>query len=155
MKKTFLIIAGLIILICFVGCSNNDKQDFYGVYTFNQVSYLSPLSSLTVDFLNKQMEGTKYTIKADLFKIETDRMDNSIEISNPNYVKEEIQKDVSPLFDIRSFIGNEVAYQYTIGTTHMRLYVSSDCLQIASYADNTANGSEIIMYIYKLSKISE
>ena len=33
-----------------------------------------------------------------------------------------------------------------------RLYVSSDCLWIGKYNDNTKNGSEVIMYIYRLSK---
>jgi len=38
------------------------------------------------------------------------------------------------------------------GLTKWRSYVSSDCLWIGTYVDNTADGSEIIMDIYKLSK---
>lgn len=148
-------IAGLILLICISGCGNGDNQDFYGIYTFNEVSYLSVLSSSSSDFINKMLAGTKYTIKKDLFSVKT--TDNTFEISSPSYVKEEIPKNPPPLADVRTFIGNEVEDQYTIynkdkDKTHLRLYVSSDCLWIASYADNTANGSEIIMDIFKLSK---
>ena len=153
MKKAFVVIAGLILLLSSVTCSNNDKQDFYGIYAFEQVGYLSPFSSSTIGYLNKIMVGTKYTIKSDLFKIESKNIYNSVEISSPKYVKEEIPNDVSKLSDIRSFLGKKVESQYTLDTIHKRLYVSSDCLWIASYADNTADGSEIIMDIYKLSKI--
>lgn len=155
MKRVYVIITCLMLLVGLVGCGNNDKQDFYGRYTFEAVSYLSPLSSSTIGYLNKQMEGTIYTIKADLFKVESNNIHKSVEISSPNYIKEEIPNNASKLSDIRSFIGKDVKYQYTIGMSHKRLYVSSDCLWIASYADNTADGSEIIMDLYKLSKIIE
>lgn len=93
------------------------------------------------------MAGTKYTIEADLFKIES--AVDTFEISSPNYIKEDIKGDSSPLPDVK--------YQYTIhdrddGKSNLRLYASSDCLYVASYVDNTADGSEIIMSIYKLSK---
>lgn len=155
MKRVFILIAGLILLFCLSCNRNSDKQDFYGTYTFDKVSYLSPLSSSTIDYMNEQMAGTKYTIEADLFKIQTS--DNTVEISSPNYVKEEIQNDLYALYDVHASIGDEVKYQYTIykkdgNKTNWRLYVSSDNMWIASYVDNTANGSEIIMYIYKLLK---
>ncbi|AET67817.1 hypothetical protein Desor_2215 [Desulfosporosinus orientis DSM 765] len=155
MKKAFVVIAGLILLLSSVICSNNVKQDFYGIYAFEQVCYLSPFSSSTVWYLNKKMVGTKYTIKSDLFKIESNNIYNPIEISSPKYVKEEISTNVSKLADIGSFLGTKVECQYTLETIHMRLYVSSDYLWIASYADNTDDGLEIIMYIYKLSKTIE
>ncbi|WP_139024138.1 hypothetical protein [Desulfosporosinus sp. OT] len=159
MKKAFVVIAGLIILLSSVICSNNNKQDFYrdfyGIYAFERVCYLSPFSSTTIWYLNKKMVGTKYTIKSDLFKIESNNIYNSVEISSPKYEKEEIPTKVSKLADIRSFLGTKVECQYTIDTIHKRLFVSSDCLWIASYADNTDDGSEIIMNIYKLSKIIE
>lgn len=155
MKRVYVIIVCLMLFVSLVGCGNNDKQDFYGRYTFEAVSYLSPLSSSTIDYLNKQMKGTVYTIKADLFKVESSNNQKSMEISSPDYIKGEIPKNPSSLSDIRSFIGKDVKYQYTIGMSHKRLYVSSDGLWVASYADNTADGSEIIMDIYKLSKIIE
>lgn len=138
---------GLILLIFLSSCSDSDKQDFYGTYTFEKVSYLSPLSSSTIDYMNERMAGTKYIIESDLFKIED--TDKIVEISSPNYVKEEIQNDLSPSDDVK--------YQYTIysrdgNKTNLRLYASSDSMYIASYVDNTADGSEIIMSIFKLSK---
>jgi hypothetical protein len=145
----------LILLLCLSGCSNKDKQAFYGTYTFDKVSYLSPLSSSTIGFVNEYFKGSKYTIETDLFKIETP--DSTFEIKSPNYVKETIPDDINELSNVRSFIGNdEVEYQYTIynndgNKTYWRLYISSDCVWIARYQDNLANGSDIIMNIYKLS----
>jgi len=156
MKRVLLtLIVVLISLVCLSCSSNSDNQDFYDTYTFEEVSYLSLLSSATIGYINERMAGTKYTIEADLFKIES--ADNTIEISSPNYVKEEIQNDLSALYDLHTLNDNEVEYQYTIcnkdgNKTNLRLYVSSDFLWIASYADNTSDGSEIIMSIYKLVK---
>ncbi|CAK7029576.1 hypothetical protein [Tissierella sp.] len=102
------------------------------------------------------MEDTKYTIQADLFKIQS--TDYTVEFNSPKYVKEKIQNNTSVLsYDIDTLIGSDVDYQYTIydkdgNKAKWRLYVSSDCLWIGTYVDNTANGSEIIMDIYKLSK---
>lgn len=142
-------------LVFFVGCGNKDKHGFYGTYTFKEVTYLSPLSSATIDYLNKSMAETKYIIEKDSFKIESGN--DTFEISSPNYVKEDVQVDESPLFDGRILQENEIKYQYNIknkdgSKTNWRLYASSNYLWIASYVDNTANGSEIIMSIYKLSK---
>lgn len=155
MKRVFILIAVLILLICLSSCRNSEKQDFYGAYTFEKVSYLSPLSSSTIDYVNERMAGTKYTIESDSFKIETS--DNTVEISSPNYVKEEILNNLSTLSDVYTSISDDVKYQYTIykkdgNKTNWRIYVSPDNVWIGSYEDNTANGSEIIMYIYKLSK---
>lgn len=154
MKRIFLLVTVLLLLLCLSGCRNKDKQPFYGVYTFDKVSYLSSLLSSTIGFVNEHFKGSKYTIETDLFKIETP--DSTFEIKSPKFVKEEIPDDFNELSNVRSFIGNEVKYQYTIynddgSKTHWRLYISSDYVWIGLYQDNTANGSEIIMYIYKLS----
>ncbi|WP_201259620.1 hypothetical protein ACF3M2_03230 [Tissierella carlieri] len=155
-KRTLIIIMGLILLVYLSGCSNKDKDNIYGTYKFEKVSYLTPLSSSTIDFVNEQMEDTKYTIQADLFKIQS--TDYTVEFNSPKYVKEKIQNNTSVLsYDIDTLIGSDVDYQYTIydedgDKAKWRLYVSSDCLWVGTYVDNTANGSEIIMDIYKLSK---
>jgi hypothetical protein len=155
MKKSVFCFAGLILLIFLIGCSNNDKPDFFGNYTFEKVSYLSPLSSSTVDYVNEQMAGTKYTVKADLFKVESNNIYSTLEINSPKYVREKVPVNTSKLSDIHSFISKDVQRQYTIDGTHKRLYISSDSIWIASYVDNTADGSEIIMDIYKLKRTSE
>lgn len=64
-------------------------------------------------------------------------------------MKEKVKFDSSSLIDAHTLQGNEVKYQYAINNengnkTHLELYVSS-------YVDNTANGSQIIMSIYKVS----
>ncbi|MDF2592824.1 MAG: hypothetical protein K0S75_2290 [Clostridia bacterium] len=157
--KVMTTLVSIILMFTLFGCSNdrinstsNESKNasFYGIYTFEEVSYLSGLSSSTIDYKNEQMAGTKYTIEANLFKIES--AESTYEIKSPNYVKEEIPEDINILSDVRSYIGNEVECQYSIYPTHWRLYVSSNGLWISSYADNTADGSEIIMDIYKLSK---
>ena len=101
------------------------------------------------------MEETKYTIKEDLFKIES--TEYSVEVNSPKYVKEEIPKNSSLFSDIDTLISDEVDYQYTIyendgNRTRWRLYISSDCLWIGTYIDNTADSLEIIFDIYELTK---
>jgi len=149
----------LTLLLCLSGCSNKDKQAFYGVYTFDKVSYLPPESSSTIDFVNKYFKGCKYTIEPALFKIEYS--DHTFEIKSPNYVEEAI-----PTYEIdtvRSSIGNDkIVMQYTIydkdrNNTHWRLYTSSDCVWIALYENERPllikQGEYYIdMSIYKLSK---
>jgi hypothetical protein len=155
MKKVLIIVIGLIFIFCAACSRDSEEKGFYGTYTFEEVSYLSPLSSSTVGYVNKKMAGTKYIIEADVFKVEGPG--STIEIKSPGYIKEELSDIVNFVGDVYTAIDDDVKHQYTIykkdgSKTYLRLYVSSDKLWIASYVDNTANGSEIIMYIYKLSK---
>jgi len=155
LKRILLILTGLFLLIYLPGCSSSGEQGIFGVYEFKKVSYLSPLSSSMTESLNRTMKGTKYIVSEDLFKIES--IGHTVEYESPKYVKENIPGETSLLSDVRTFIGKDVEYQYTVYTkngikTRWRLYVSSDRLWIANYTDNTENGSEIIMYIYELSK---
>jgi len=151
MKRRFILITGLMLLIFLSGCGSGVEQNIFGVYTFEEVSYLSPLSSSSKDFMNRQMEGSKFTVREDLIKIES--LGYTVEYSHPKYVKEKIPDETTLFSDVRTFIGSDVDYQYTIydkddNKTMWRLYVSSDCLWIGNYNDNTQNGSEIIIYIY-------
>jgi len=149
-----ILILSLILLVFISACSSENNDDFFGDYVFEEVSYLSPLLSSTKDFVSNQMEGTKFLIREDLFKIES--KDYIEEYSSPKYVKEEISEDSSLLSDVYNLIASDLDYQYTIldkneNKTYWRLYVSSNNLWIAKYNDRTKNGSEIIMYVYKLS----
>lgn len=152
MRKILVLTTALILLVFQSGCSSESEQSIFGKYSFEEVSYLSPLSSATKDFVNSQMEGSKYTIKEDLFKIESTGY--TVEYDSPKYVKEEIPDESTIFSDVYTFIGSDVDYQYTIydkygNKTRWRLYVSSDSLWIGNY---TKDGSEVIMYIYKLLK---
>lgn len=158
MNRAFKCLVVILSFLLISSCSSIDKQSYFGTYTFEEVTYLSGLSSSTIEYLNGKMAGTKYTIEEDLFKLES--KDNTVEISSPKYVKDEIHKKVQEntiiLNDVHTLKGEEIKYKYNIydkdgNKTHMRLYISSDSLWIASYADNTGNGSDIIMSIYKLS----
>lgn len=158
MKRIFLLMTVLILLVCLSGCSNKDKQDFYGVYTFDEVSYLPPDSSSTIDFLNGYFKGSKYTIEKDLLKIETPN--STFELKSPDYVEEAIA--VHELDTVRSSIGdNEVVLQYAIydnkgHKTNWRLYVASGSVWIALFNNERPlikQGKYYIeMNIYKLSK---
>lgn len=155
MRRALMLTVGLLLFVFLTSCNSGGEQNIYGIYTFDEISYLSPLSSSTKDYVNSQMEETRYTIKKDLFKI--DSTDKTVEFCSPKYVKEEISSETSVLSDVYTFIGSDVDYQYTIydkdeNKTNWRLYVSSDYLWIGTYADNTADGSEIIMDICRLSK---
>jgi hypothetical protein len=157
MKRVVLLIVGIvsIIFLIFLSCNGNTKkQDFYGTYTFDELIYLTALSSSSLDYANKTMTDTKYTIEANLFKIEG--KDFNVEISSPSYVREDVQVDSSPIFDERILKNNRFKYQYDIkdqdgNKTMWRLYVSPECLFVASYRDS-AFGSEVIWEIAKLSK---
>lgn len=148
----------LILLLCLSGCSNKDKQDFYGVYTFDKVSYLPLDSASTIDFINGYFKGSKYTIEKDLFKIETPN--STFEIKSPDYVEEAIS--IYEIDTVRSSIGdNEVVFKYAIydnngHKTICRLYVSSGSLWIALGPNERPlikQGKYYIdMNIYKLSK---
>jgi len=82
MKRVYLFFICFISLIFLSCCSTSDRHNFYGKYKFEKVSYLSPLSSSTIDYVNKRMAGTTYIIEEDLFKIEF--ADSTVEISSPN-----------------------------------------------------------------------
>jgi len=141
-----------------VGCRINGKPDLFGEYDFKEVDYLSLLSSSSVDFLENEMEGTKFLVEENLFKIELD--DNIFEIIEPNYIKEDIPSNPGAMLDIRKILDGEAEYQYTIYSkegekTYKRLYTSQDSIWLASYVDNTADGSEIFLYVYQLSRVVE
>jgi len=116
MRRVLMITTGLILLVFLSGCSSRGDQNIFGVYTFEEVSYLSPFSSSTKDHLNSQMEGSKYTIEEDLFKIES--KEHTVEYSSPKYVKEYIKEkipDESTIFsDVYTFMARDVDYRYAI-----------------------------------------
>lgn len=157
MKRAVLLIVGFIsiVFLIFLSCNGNaDKRNFYGTYTFDKLIYLNAFSSSTLDYANKKMVDTNYTIEADLFKIEG--KDFNVEISSPSYVKEDAHFDSTPLFDDHILLDYGVKYQYDIqdkdgNKTKWRLYISPQYLFVASY-HNSSYGSEVIWEIAKLSK---
>jgi len=151
--RILLLTAGLILIVCLYCCSIAKKHSFYGTYKFKEVSYLSLLSSSTIDYANEQMSGTKYIIGTDSFRIEY--KENNIEIISPKYVIEEIPEKSPLLPDVHSIVGKGVKYQYTVynkdgSKTGWRLYVSYDNIWVAKFI--TTGDKETIMEIDKLSK---
>ena len=157
MKRVVLLMVGFVSIIFLIFLSWNgdaDTQDFYGTYTFDELIYLTALSSSSLDYANKTMVDTKYTIEADLFKIEG--RDSNVEISSPSYAKEDVQFDISPLFDDHILQDHGIKYQYDVmdkdgNNTNWKLYVSPEGLFVASY-HNSSYGSEVIWEIAKLYK---
>jgi hypothetical protein len=159
MKRVGFRLAGFIsiFLIILVVLSRNDNQnlqDFYGTYTFDELIYLTGLSSSTLDYANKTRSETKYTIEADLFKIVG--KDINVEIISPSYIKEDIQADSFPSFEQHILKDNGFKYQYDIkdknGNKIMwRLYISGKNIFVASY-HNSAYDTEFTWDIAKLSR---
>lgn len=156
-RKLVSLVFGFLLIGFLFGCGSSTDVLSKHTYTFEKVSYLSPLSSSTVDYLSQGMAGMKCTITADSFKLEA--MPSSIQIETPRYEKEALSYSDSPypMVDIRSILSKEVKHQYTIldqqgRKTYWRLYFSSKLLWVAQYNDNTADGSEIIMSIYQYSR---
>jgi hypothetical protein len=155
MRKIIILVAGIISILFIIFNSSIKDKGFYGTYKFEELSYLSPLSSYSTDYLIKGLKDNKYIIKNDLFRIES--KGHVDEIQSPNYVRKPISKVFFGALDINYILGKEVKYQYDIydkekRKTNLRLYVSRNYLWIATYADNTADGSEIILSLYKLGK---
>ncbi len=150
-KKLLAVAAGLLLVVGLASCSA--KADIYGTYTFDKVSFISPVSSLTADYLNEKLQGTEFSIEQDEFSIAF--ADAQIKIASPTYTKEEIPTDQDVLSDASCVIGNEIEYQYTIYNedgdfTGWRLYASKDTLWISSYVEDFSERGEITLFIYKL-----
>ena len=147
MKRIFIIIACMIAVTCLLLILWKDNQDFYGTYTFEEVTWLSFASSSTKQYINEDMIGTKYIVESDLFK--EVYKDKVIEVNFPKYVEGKNRNDLSQLP-----VGKQT--KYTIynkdgSETYMRLYISPAGIWIASYFYDGI-GSENLMYLYKLHK---
>jgi hypothetical protein len=157
MKRVVFLIVGFISIISLVFLFRNDNvniQDFYGTYTFDELIYLTGFSSSSLDYANKTRADTKYTIEADLFKIEG--KDINVEIYSPSYIKEDFQYDSFPSFDHHILKDNGFKYQYDIkdkdGNKIMwRLYISRKSIFVASYR-NSAYDTEVTWDIAKLTR---
>jgi len=163
MKKIMTIAVCLFMLFSLIACSNKKNEyGFFGTYAFEELSYLSLASSSTKDYFEEGMAGTKYKIEDNQFKIE-DADTTTVEIESPKYVREEVSpnknilSNEAELSNVQSILGEEIQYQIKIykengSKTNWMLYVSSDALWVATYFDNTADGSEYISNIVKVSK---
>lgn len=130
-----------------------------GSFEFNELLYLSPLSSMTFDYAKNRMMGTKYTISDDGFMIDYPDGDDYV-LPDPIYTKETMTDDMVRTFEhatMEKVSTSEYTqkYRYSIYTndnrkTNFHLYVMDDELWLSSYADNTADKSEIVMYLWKL-----
>jgi hypothetical protein len=130
-----------------------------GTYGFDRLIYLSPLSSWTFDYAENRMKGVMFTIDTGLFQIDYPEGDDYT-VKQPAYHAEKMTDDMVRAFEESTM--NQVSisdykekYRYTIYTgdnqkTGFRFYVLDNELWLASYADNTADGSEITKDIWKL-----
>jgi len=128
-------------------------SDFYGAYTFKEVSVLSMLSSSTIDWINERKAGSTYTITEELFEVRSDG--NVFSAENPRYEECAVPEEYDGLNrDLLTLAGTYlIDAQYRVLTengekTYHKLYTSSaypDLIWISGYADNTADGSEILV----------
>ncbi len=129
------------------------------IFEFEELLYLSPLSSSTFDYAENKMKGTKYIISNELFEIDYPDEDD-YKIRNPKYTEEKMTDDMIRAFEKSTMTRVSISeykekYRYTIYTeenikTNFYLYALDGQLWLSSYADNTADKSEITMYIWKL-----
>jgi len=162
MKKIILLALMLVLGNSLLGCSKDSDIAISGKYEFDEVMYLSPLSSSSKDYINKKNQGTVYTINKDSFEIVSS--ENDYEISNLIYKRKKMDDDLVQSFNDSVWVSGwgtvsiseyKEKYQYSIYNEenekiNLYLYSMDGELWIASYTDNTANNSEIIMSIYKL-----
>ncbi|WBW95197.1 hypothetical protein [Oceanirhabdus sp. W0125-5] len=162
MKKIILLSLLFFFVSSLIGCSKDNDLAISGKYEFDSIVYLSPLSSSSKDYLNKKMKGTVYTINKDSFKAVSS--ENHYEISKLTYKRNKMDDELVQAFNDSvwdSSWGNisiseyKERYKYSIYNEqnekiNFYLYSMDEELWIASYTDNTANNSEIIMSIYKL-----
>lgn len=111
MKKLLVCTILFTIIFHITGCSTNLNDNFYGDYTFNEVMYLSPLSSATKDSINDRMDKTRYTIKAESFKVEGSEY--TFEISSPKYIEDDEKYDSPLLFGLDDFLDG-VDHKYIV-----------------------------------------
>lgn len=143
-----------ILLISLTGCKSEFK-DLYGNYVFDEVTYLSPLSSSTKDYVKETMSGTKYIINEDLFKVESS--DYTIEILSPQYIEDDDPYESPLLFGLDDFF-KKTENRYVVvdsddNETDWRIFTSSDSIWISSRVNNAPNGSLIVFEIYKLKPV--
>jgi len=152
--KKILLFSVLSLFIVMVGCNSNGKNDIYGEYTFEEVSYLSPISSMLKDTLKENMKDGKYIIQKDLYKVQSSEL--NIEIVSPKYVKEEIDMDSLIIFETDFFRMNNIKSRYYIydkdgNKTNSVLFVSPNDLWISTRTNLTPDGQLIVFNMIKLS----
>lgn len=152
--KKILLFSVLSLFIMMVGCSNDGKDNIYGEYIFEEVSYLSPISSSLKESLNERMKNSTYTIQEDLYKVQSSEV--NIEVISPKYVQEKIDADSLALFDTNFFRMNNIQSQYSIydqdgNRTNSMLFVSPNDIWIATNTSVAPNGQLMIFYIFNLS----
>ena len=159
MRKSVIgfLISVLLIFTTLSGVADGGS-DIYGNYEYQNLFFLSLLSSSTWDYHQEQMQHTRVTIECDLFSV----ADGNFRVIDPVYEKQEMDPsqmdafkraiwttdDNVPIFpDFRYMvldaIGNKVGYY---------LYTSGNTLWIAKYVDNTNQNQDVITYIYSLEK---
>lgn len=132
-----------------------------GVYEFDGLLYLSPLSSSTFDYAESRMQRTRFTISEEIFEINYPEEDR-YRIEQPTYTRETMTEDMILAFEKSTFdkvliSEHKKIDRFAISTqdhikTNFYLYALDDQLWLSSYADNTADKSEITMSVWKLKR---
>jgi beta-lactamase regulating signal transducer with metallopeptidase domain len=140
---------------------SGENERTEATYGFEKLLYLSPLSSSMFEFAENRMKEAQCSIGADHFSIDNPKEKEHYEVTNPIYVKSELTEKMAADFEESTFGKISVAdysvkQRYKIRTegnknTNYCLYVMDNELWLASYTDNTADGSEITMALWKLS----
>ena len=159
MKKIVVLSSVLLFISILLLVSIFNREKIYGYYVYDNIVYQSPSSPVSRDFLLKQIDNTKITIKSNIFKIEDSR--NKFEIKNVKYIKKKVDIDMVNKFNKAVMntveLLDEIKYQYTIlnslnNTANFLLFQTDNNIWLVSIIDKENNDYEF-MYIYKIKKI--
>jgi Antirepressor regulating drug resistance, predicted signal transduction N-terminal membrane component len=136
-----------------------NSQWVEGTYRFDCLAYLSQLSSSSFDYAENAMKGALFIIGTDRFEIDYPDKDDYV-LKNPVYKMTQMTDDMVRSFEKStmnqvSISKYKVKYRYDIYTndnkkTNFSFYLMDHELWLVSYSDNTADGSEVTMFIWKL-----
>lgn len=157
-SKMAMIMVALCLLLAPCGAMGEGAADIAGDYEYQSLAFLSLLSSSTWEYHQQEVKGTSVTIADDLFYVG----DGGVLISDPTY--EAISMDDVMMSSLKEAtwsqegdapINPSMRYKVLDGrgrSSGFYIYTSGSSVWIAKYVDNTANGQDIITYIYTLSK---
>ena len=157
-KRVIGFLIGILLLFTVISGFADNGSDVYGNYEYQDLIFLSLLSSSTWDYHQEQMQHTRVTIECDLFSV----ADGSFRIVNPTYEKHEMDRAQMDAFKRALWMTDESVpispdFRYVVldadgNKAGYYLYASGSSLWVAKYVDNTNDNQDVITYIYSLEK---
>lgn len=158
MKKTVFTALAVLLLTFLFGCAK--PQQIYGTYTFDKLVFVSPLVSLTPEIIEAEMSDVRFTFQKNLFEI--DSPDKNFRIQDPVYKVEKMDGALTESFEKAAFgmlpienMRDKIRYTVFDGNkeeTGFYVFLMDTEVWLASYTDNTADDSDVFLYVYQIKK---